>query len=126
MDAKQEFSIKTIPPTAYVFSRHMVLGKGTFGEVYLGFDQQNKISVSVKMIPLEKLYQIPKIINLLPSKPRPSITHQALIRYRLGTLATIRRDNSQLSNGILCACNSRSPNNGFYCFKKKNIRLLNN
>lgn len=75
---------------------------------------------------LEPIYQIPKITNLLPSKPRPSITHQALIRYRLGTLATIRRDNSQLSNGILCACNSRSPNNGFYCFKKKNIRLLNN
>ena len=54
---KHEFAIKTIPPTAYVFSRAMVLGKGTFGEVYLGFDQNLKTPVAVKMIPLDKLYQ---------------------------------------------------------------------
>ena len=57
MDPRQEFSIKTIPPTAYVFSRRMVLGKGTFGEVYLGFDEELKQPVAVKMIPLDKLYQ---------------------------------------------------------------------
>ena len=57
MDYKQEFSIKTIPPTAYVFSRHMVVGKGTFGEVFLGFDQHQNVPVAVKMIPLDKLYQ---------------------------------------------------------------------
>ena len=57
MDGKQEFSIKTIPPTSYVFSRRMVLGKGTFGEVYLGFDEELKKPVAVKMIPLDKLYQ---------------------------------------------------------------------
>lgn len=56
MDAKHEFSIKTIPPTSYIFSRKLILGKGTFGEVYLGFDEAHGTPVAVKMIPLDKLH----------------------------------------------------------------------
>ena len=55
MKQKPEFSLKRIEPTKYVFSKDIKLGKGAFGEVYLGFDEQDRRPIAVKAISFEKI-----------------------------------------------------------------------
>lgn len=49
--------MKRIDPTSYVYNKNPLhkLGEGSFGDVFLGFDEQNKIPVAVKTISLEKI-----------------------------------------------------------------------
>lgn len=58
MEGKNEFSIKRIEPTSYVFSKEKQLGKGAFGEVYLGFDEKSKQPVAIKTISYTRLSQV--------------------------------------------------------------------
>lgn len=58
MDNKNELSLKRIEPTSFVFNKEKKLGAGAFGQVFLGFDEKNKIPVAIKTISYQKLNDI--------------------------------------------------------------------
>ncbi len=47
----KESGIKKIDDT-YVYNKNKMLGKGSYGEVYLGFDEISKNPIAVKVISL--------------------------------------------------------------------------
>ena len=50
-----EKSIRKIEPTSCVYNKEQMLGKGSFGEVFLGFDQEKKNPVAVKVVSFERI-----------------------------------------------------------------------
>jgi serine/threonine protein kinase len=42
--------ISKIKPTAFVYNKKQMIGKGSFGEVYMGYNEKDHSPVAVKIV----------------------------------------------------------------------------
>lgn len=47
--------IAKIKPTNYVYNKKQMIGKGSFGEVYMGYNEKQHYPVAVKIVSFEKI-----------------------------------------------------------------------
>ena len=47
--------IAKIKPTHYVYNKKQMIGKGSFGEVFMGYNEKDHLPVAVKIVSFEKI-----------------------------------------------------------------------